>query len=85
MAAAFRTEPDRQPTEMEYQVRQQSIHLLWRPQLRNPDDEMVLELAVAAGCDHIVTYNKKDFAEARRFGLRVTTPREFLKLLGEIP
>ncbi|MEO6727065.1 MAG: putative toxin-antitoxin system toxin component, PIN family [Blastocatellia bacterium] len=37
------------------------IHYLWRPFLNDPKDEMVLELAVAAGCDTIVTYNKRDF------------------------
>jgi putative PIN family toxin of toxin-antitoxin system len=32
------------------------IHFLWRPRLKDPDDEMILELAVEAGCDYIVTY-----------------------------
>jgi putative PIN family toxin of toxin-antitoxin system len=67
------------------QGKQQKVHFLWRPQLRDPDDDMVLELAVAGGCDHIVTFNKKDFAEANRFGVAVITPGEFLNLLGEIP
>jgi putative PIN family toxin of toxin-antitoxin system len=67
------------------QGKQQTVHFLWRPQLRDPDDDMVLELAVAAGCDYIITFNKKDFAEATRFGVHVATPGEFLELLGEIP
>jgi conserved hypothetical protein TIGR00305 len=37
------------------------IHFLWRPRLKDPDDEMILELAVEAGCGYIVTYNKQDF------------------------
>jgi predicted nucleic acid-binding protein len=45
---------------------------------------MVLELAVAAGCRFIVTFNTRDFGSARSFSLRVLTPREFLKTIGVI-
>jgi hypothetical protein len=48
---------------------------LWRPQLRYPDDEMVLEAAVS-GAAHIVTFNVRDFLPAGRFGVGVTTPRQ---------
>lgn len=58
--------------------RQQRIHYLWRPQLRDPRDEMVLELAVQASADCIVTHNTRDFAEAVRFGISVVTPQEFI-------
>ncbi len=61
------------------------IYFQWRPTLRDPDDEFVLELAVAARCDYIVTFNSRDFVGAERFGIRVVTPSEFLKLSGEIP
>lgn len=61
------------------------IHFQWRPALRDPDDEFVLELAVAARCDYIVTFNSRDFVGAERFGVRVVTPSEFLKVLGEMP
>lgn len=47
---------------------------LWRPQLRDPDGEMVLEAAVSASAG-IVTFNVRDFAPAERFGVRVLTPR----------
>ena len=66
------------------QGRQRNVYFLWRPLLRDPDDDMVLELAVTAGCDYIVTYNKRDFVGAERFGIRIATPREFLKVLGEL-
>jgi hypothetical protein len=46
---------------------------------------MVLELAVAAGCDVIVSYNKRDFAGADRFGLTVSGPKEFLTEIGALP
>jgi putative PIN family toxin of toxin-antitoxin system len=62
----------------------QRIYYLWRPMLRDPKDELVLELAVAANCDGIVTFNVKDFLEAEQFGLSVMTPREFLFKIGEI-
>lgn len=65
-------------------ARRQSIFFLWRPQLRDPSDDMVLELAVAAGCRFIVTFNTRDFGPARSFSQRVLTPREFLKTIGVI-
>ena len=60
------------------------VFFLWRPFLKDPGDEMVLELAVEAGCDYVVTYNVRDFAGAERFGVRVVKPQEFLRLIGEI-
>jgi putative PIN family toxin of toxin-antitoxin system len=62
----------------------QSLFYLWRPHLRDPRDDMVLELAVAANCDVIVTYNRRDFEGIEQFGLEVMTPREFLFKIGEI-
>ena len=60
------------------------IHFLWRPRERDPKDDMVLEVAVAGRCDCIVTYNKRDFAEAKSFGLELLTPKEFLVRIGEL-
>jgi putative PIN family toxin of toxin-antitoxin system len=60
------------------------IYFRWRPQLRDVGDELVLELAVAARCSHIVTYNQKDFAGAEEFGLKVVTPKELLQEIGEL-
>jgi predicted nucleic acid-binding protein len=62
-------------------ARHQEIHFLWRPSLPDPHDEFILELAVAAGCNAIVTHNVRDFAGARRLGMRVLTPSVFLKYL----
>lgn len=62
------------------------VHLsyLWRPQLRDPNDEMVLETALNAGADALVTFNTKDFAAAvKRFNLRLLTPSECVKFTGE--
>ena len=59
----------------------QEIHFLWRPFLSDADDEMVLELAFAAGCRHIVTHNVKDFDGSGELGIRALPPREFLNLV----
>jgi len=58
------------------------IFFLWRPHLRDPKDEMVLEVAVKANCDYIVTYNNRDFQGVESFGLEVLQPGEFLKKLN---
>ncbi len=49
-----------------------------------PKDDMVLELAVSAGCNIIVTYNKDDFEGVEQFGIRVMTPRDLLFEIGEL-
>ena len=61
------------------------IYFLWRPMLRDPRDDMVLELAVEAVCDYIVTHNLRDFAGAERFGVQVVTPGAFLRRIGGAP
>lgn len=59
------------------------LHYLWRPQLRDPADEMVLETALN-GCAHaLVTLNVSDFAAAAHFRLPVLTPGAFLRQLQE--
>ena len=57
----------------------QAIYYLWRPYLSDPGDDHVLELAVAARCDTIITFNVRDFAGTERFAIQVQTPRSFLK------
>jgi predicted nucleic acid-binding protein len=61
------------------------VYYLWRPMLRDPQDDFVLELAVGAGCEAIVTFNVRDFEGAEAFGLRVEGPQAFLKRIGEVP
>lgn len=51
-----------------------TTHYQWRPQLRDPADEMVLEAAVNASADAIVTYSLRDFKPALRFGILVLNP-----------
>jgi putative PIN family toxin of toxin-antitoxin system len=60
----------------------QKVYFLWRPTLKDPADDMVLEVAVASGAEAIVTFNKKDFGAAGTFGIKVVSPKEFLESLG---
>jgi len=60
------------------------IYFLWRPTLSDVDDELVLELAVTAGCEYIVTHNISDFKNIDRFGIQAITPKEFLEVIREV-
>jgi predicted nucleic acid-binding protein len=65
-------------------AKQQAIFFLWRPCLPDPRDDMVLELAVAASGEAIVTYNRRHFVPASQFGIRVYSPARFLERIGGI-
>ena len=60
------------------------IYFLWRPFLPDAGDELILELAVSAQCDYIVTHNLADFKGIEEFGLKAITPKEFLQIIGEV-
>jgi predicted nucleic acid-binding protein len=63
-----------------------NIHFRWRPQLRDAKDEMVLETALNASAEALVTFNQRDFHPAcMRFGLRLLQPAECLTLLETSP
>ncbi|OYT98091.1 MAG: putative toxin-antitoxin system toxin component, PIN family [Burkholderiales bacterium PBB1] len=64
---------------------QQDIHFLWRPQLPDLKDDMVLEAAVNGGCEVIVTHNVRDFAGTQALGVSAMTPAEFMTHLKEHP
>lgn len=67
-------------------ARKHDVHFLWRPQLRDPKDELVLEVAVHAKADYLVTHNLRDFEPGRRVALQLVTPGQFLNMLdGEHP
>lgn len=59
-----------------------TIFYLWRPLLPDPCDDLVLELAVEANADFIVTHNHRDFGGAERFGVGIVAPGAFLRSLG---
>ncbi len=49
----------------------------WRPRLKNPGDEMVLETAVNGEAGWLVTFNLRHLAvAAREFGIHVSRPRD---------
>jgi putative PIN family toxin of toxin-antitoxin system len=60
------------------------VFYLWRPFLKDPKDDMILELAVSAQSEIIITYNQKDFVGVEQFGIEVMTPKEFLERIGEL-
>jgi len=60
----------------------QEIFYLWRPVLRDPKDDLLLEVAVAADADAIVTHNVRDFNASSTFGISVLRPAEFLVSIG---
>lgn len=62
---------------------QREIFYLWRPYLKNPKDDMVLELAVESESDYIISFNKKDFKGINKFSIEVITPKELFIKIGE--
>lgn len=62
-----------------------ATHYQWRPQLRDPSDEMVLEAAANAQVDALVTYNLRDFQPAKRFGITVLTPEQTFEHFNLVP
>jgi putative PIN family toxin of toxin-antitoxin system len=61
----------------------QEIFFTWRPMLPDPSDDMLLELAVAAGAKTIVTHNLRDFRGAEKWGVAALPPSDFLKQLTQ--
>jgi putative PIN family toxin of toxin-antitoxin system len=63
-------------------ARHAPLHFRWRPQLRDADDEMVLEAATNGGAAAIVTFNQRDFLpQATAFSVRVLTPSDYLNTI----
>ena len=59
------------------------IFFLWRPFLKDPKDDLVLEVAVESASQFIITHNLRDFAGIEKFNLQAITPQQLLKQLGE--
>jgi putative PIN family toxin of toxin-antitoxin system len=60
-----------------------AVRFRWRPFLSDPDDDFILELAVAAKARYIVTHNLKNFAGVESFGLEAIAPAQMLLKLQE--
>jgi len=56
-----------------------SIYYLWRPILKDPYDDHILELAVSSNVKYIITFNISDFNEAKNFGITPIEPNDFLE------
>jgi putative PIN family toxin of toxin-antitoxin system len=61
------------------------LYFLWRPVAADPDDDLMMEAAIASHSDFIITFNKRDFPDTAKFGIRCLTPRELLILIEELP
>jgi putative PIN family toxin of toxin-antitoxin system len=68
---------------LDYLLSRASIHevfFLWRPFLKDPKVDLVLEAAVASQSRYLITFNLRDFADVeKQFGIKVVTPQEFLR------
>ena len=61
------------------------IFYVWRPVAKDPNDDFLIDLALKAQADYIITYNQKDLIPStQRFGLQVVNPKEFLQIVGDI-
>jgi putative PIN family toxin of toxin-antitoxin system len=58
------------------------IFFLWRPYLKDPKDDLVLEVAVESGSEFIITYNLRDFVGIDKFGIAAIDPKTLLEQLG---
>jgi putative PIN family toxin of toxin-antitoxin system len=55
----------------------------WRPQLRDPGDELVLEAAVSGQAAAIVTFNPRHYQVGpARFGVAVMRPADAIRRIG---
>jgi len=64
---------------------QRQIFYVWRPTSTDPDDDFLIDLAVKAQAEFLVTYNQRNLQPAEKFGIKVVSPKQFLQFIGEIP
>jgi len=63
----------------------QKIYFMWRPFLKDSNDDMILEVAVNSGAKAIVTFNPKDFKGVKgKFNIDIISPKEYLITKGII-
>ena len=57
------------------------IYYLWRPNLKDEDDNFLIELAIAGNSHYIITNDTKDLrnAELHFEEVKIVTPKEFLR------
>ena len=59
----------------------QKIYFLWRPYLKDPKDDHVLEVALASKANIIVTHNMQDFKGVDKFGVTALRPGKLLEAM----
>jgi predicted nucleic acid-binding protein len=65
-------------------MRRVSIWYLWRPRLRDRNDDMVLEAAANAAATHLVTFNIRDFGDTpRSFGIELCPPSDLARFIRD--
>lgn len=85
-AQHFWLHPERIEDVLDYlsaRAQQHAIRFRWRPFLPDPDDDFILELAVAAQVRYVVTHNLRNFAGVEKFGVEAITPAQMLTKLRE--
>ncbi len=63
---------------------EQNIYFIWRPLTVDPDDDLFVDLAIAANVDYLIIYNISNFQNVKKLGIKIVTPKEFLKEIGEL-
>ena len=60
------------------------IFYIWRPLAKDKDDDFLIDLAFKCQANFIISYNQRDLKPIEKFGIFILTPKQFLRLLGEI-
>jgi predicted nucleic acid-binding protein len=85
-AKHFWLHPERIEDVLDYlsaNAQEHAISFRSRPLLSDPDDDFILELAVAAQARYVVTHNLRNFAGVEKFGVEAITPANMLMRLRE--
>ena len=63
---------------------QHYVSFVWRPTARDADDDFLVDLAVAAHADFVVTFNVRDLQPIEKYGIKVVTPQQILEILRDV-
>lgn len=65
-------------------VNHHEIFYIWRPLAKDKNDDFLIDLAFKCQANFIISYNQRDLKPIEKFGIFILTPKQFLRLLGEI-
>ena len=60
------------------------IFYIWQPLAKDKNDDFLIDLAFKCQANFIISYNQRDLKPIEKFGIFILTPKQFLRLLGEI-